>query len=75
METATGDTYSTKITAVLTQNLTPGAFTNEGAYTVAGGPGRFKGATGAGTLLSAGVDAGQTGTLDSLEMTGTINLA
>ncbi len=74
VESSTGDTYTTKVASVLTQNMTTGAFTNEGTFTITGGTGRFAGATGSGTLLSAGSDAGQAGTLDSLELSGSITL-
>ena len=74
VETSTGDTYTTQVTSVLTQNMTTGAFSNEGTFTITGGTGRFAGATGNGTLLSAGTDGGQAGTLDSLQLSGSINL-
>lgn len=71
-ETSTGDELSVNVTAVLTQNLSTGAFTTDGTYQITGGTGRFAGASGSGTTTSAGTDAGQAGTITSLTMDGDI---
>lgn len=78
LETATGDTLTVDVEGELTGegNGGPGApFSTTGTYTITGGTGRFTGASGSGTSTSSGTDNGQTGTLDSFTMTGTITLA
>jgi hypothetical protein len=74
-ETSTGDTLTLALEGEVTGDGTGVAnapFTTTGTYTITGGTGRFSGASGTGTVTSSGRDSGQTGTLDSLTLTGTI---
>lgn len=74
-ETSTGDTLVVPIVLVLTQNQATGALSFVGTHQIAGGTGRFAGATGSGEIAGSGTRTGQSGTVQSFSMNGTIVFA
>lgn len=79
-ETATNETIGAALTLLMEQEVTeqgePAPFTFSGTFVIAGGTGKFAGATGGGTISGEGIRdfGGVVGTVDSFLMEGTFRL-
>lgn len=74
-ETGSGDTLNVAIDITLTRNDVNGDFTYTGTFDIAGGTGRFAGASGGGTTSGSGNRPGANGTIDDFTMIGEITFA